>query len=183
MTSRHPIFALMLAAYLATDPAIAGMTAVNVAVVINADSWASKAVANEFISLRNIPARNVIYLSDLPDFEYANVDTFRERMLGPVLQTLNERGLADHIDCVAWSADIPSRINVKSDMKDQDFPKIITPTASINGLTYLYARVMAENASYRILPTRSTTSPAPWPARTDRMTRCACSRRRSRPGY
>ncbi len=148
MTLHRSLLPLMLAACLATGPAIAGMTAVNVAVIINADSWASKAVANEFIALRDIPARNVIYLADLPDFEYANVDTFRERILGRVLQTLNERGLSDHIDCVAWSTDIPSRISVRSDMKDQDFPKMITPTASINGLTYLYARVMAKDTSY-----------------------------------
>ena len=42
---------------------------VNTAVVVNADSWASMTVANEYIHLRQIPERNVVYLEGLRDFD------------------------------------------------------------------------------------------------------------------
>ncbi|MCD6360992.1 MAG: hypothetical protein J7M38_09010 [Armatimonadetes bacterium] len=121
---------------------------VNTAVVVNADSWASMTVANEYIHLRQIPERNVVYLEGLRDFEFASVDDFRELILRPTLRALEQRGVADHIDCIAWSSDIPSRINVRADMKGHEFPKIITPMAALNGLTFLYARVLGDAPGY-----------------------------------
>ncbi|MBM4084520.1 MAG: hypothetical protein FJ272_07000, partial [Planctomycetes bacterium] len=41
----------------------------NAVVVVNADSWASARVANEYVRLRQIPPSHVIYLSGLSDFE------------------------------------------------------------------------------------------------------------------
>ena len=63
----------------------------NVAVVVNADSWASLAMANAFIHLRQIPASNVIYLEGFSDFEQIDVAQFRERILKPVFGTLQQR--------------------------------------------------------------------------------------------
>src|SRR6185436_3166795 len=40
----------------------AGIGPQNVAVVVNSESWASLAIANEYVRLRSIPACNVIYL-------------------------------------------------------------------------------------------------------------------------
>ena len=119
-----------------------------VAVVINADSWASMAVANEYVHLRQIPAANVVYLQDLPDFEQVDIETFREQILKPILGELGKRGLADQIDCIAYSSDIPFRINVSADMKGHKFSNVITPQGSINGLTYLYQHVLRKDPSY-----------------------------------
>lgn len=122
----------------------------NVAVVINADSFASQAVANVFIELRDIPPVNVIRLplGDLPDFETMDVETFRQRILKPVLETLDQRGLASQIDCVTYSADVPFAVRVNADIGDRKLPQMITPTASVNGLTYLYPLVLAKNPEY-----------------------------------
>ncbi len=122
----------------------------NVAVVVNADSFASQAVANAFLEFRDIPAANVICLplGDLPDFETVDVETFRQRILKPTLDTLDSRGLAAQIDCVAYSADIPFAVRVNADLGDRKLPQVITPTASVNGLTYLYGLVLAKNPEY-----------------------------------
>ncbi len=120
----------------------------NVAVVVNEDSWASMTVANEFVHLRGIPPANVIYLKDLPDFEQTDVATFREKILTPVIGTLVARGIAAQVSCIAYSSDLPFRINVSADMKGRKFPKIITPWAAINGLTYLNSYVLRKDPSY-----------------------------------
>ncbi len=122
----------------------------NVAVVVNDDSFASQAVANAFIEFRGIPAVNVIHLTlgNLPDFETVDVETFRQRLLKPALETLDQRGLASQIDYVAYSADIPYAVRVNADIGDRKLPQMITPTASVNGLTYLYPLVLAKNPEY-----------------------------------
>lgn len=124
-------------------PALAGGGAQDVAVVVNQDSWASKAVANHYVRLRNIPANNVIRLTNVPSPDQIGVDAFRDRILSPVLQAIRERGLARHINTIAYSVDFPWGINVRSDFAGQKLPKPLTPVASINGLTYLYSEVLA----------------------------------------
>lgn len=137
-----------LAAPLSGLVAYAGGGPANVAVVVNADSWASMTIANEFIHLRRVPPANVIYLEGLPDFEQTPVEVFRERILKPVLQTIQDRGLAEQIDCLVYSSDLPFRINVSKDKQGDKFSKIITPWASINGLTYLHRLVLAKDTTY-----------------------------------
>ncbi len=62
----------------AASSARAGGGPTGVAVVVNADSWASLAVANEYVALRQIPPCNVIYLSRLPTNLSIDVNQFRE---------------------------------------------------------------------------------------------------------
>jgi len=119
----------------------------NVAVVVNADSWASLAVANEYVALRRIPECNVIYLSDLPGNLSIDVQQFRELILRPVLQTLERRGLTGQIDAIAYSADLPYSVHVEGDLGEHKLHRALTPEASINGLTYLYSLVLAKDAS------------------------------------
>ncbi len=130
--------------------AIAGGGPENVAVVVNSDSFASLAVANTFIRLRQIPPANLIHLplGDLPDFETVDVATFRQRILRPALETLESRGLAAQIDYLVYSADIPYAIRIGADVGDRQLPKVLTPTAAVNGLTYLYPLVLAEQPEY-----------------------------------
>jgi hypothetical protein len=142
-----PIVLCLLALALLLSAAHAGGGPENAAVVINADSWASMTVANEFIHLRHIPAGNVVYLTRVGDIEQTNVETFREKILRPVLAQLEQRGLAAQIDYLVYSSDLPTQINISSDLQDQH-PKIITPYASINGLTYLCGYVLSKAQGY-----------------------------------
>ncbi len=128
--------------------AFAGGGPENALVVVNADSWASTYIANEYVAARHIPPTNVIKLRNLPNFERMNVDDFRAKILGPVLQTAEKRGLAGQIDYILYSADFPWAIDVTSDIGTQKLPTVITQPASINGLTYLYQFAMAKNAGY-----------------------------------
>ncbi len=120
----------------------------NVAVVVNADSWASQAIANHYVQLRGIPAINVIHLSGLKGFETIDVDTFRDHILLPVMKTLWDRGILPQIDYIAYSADLPTAINVKSDLAGVTPEKYQTAVGSINGLTYLYQLVLAKRPEY-----------------------------------
>jgi tetratricopeptide (TPR) repeat protein len=122
----------------------------NVAVVVNSDSFASQAVANAFVSGRQVPAGNLIYLAlgDLPDFETIDVGTFRQRILRPAFETLETRGLAAQVDYLVYSADIPYAVRVHDDVGERTLPKELTETASINGLTYLFPLVLAERPEY-----------------------------------
>jgi len=120
----------------------------NTAVVVNADSWASLAVANEFVRLRGIPASHVICLEKLPSFERMDVDTFREKILWRVLETLDERKLTRQIDCIAYSADLPHTIDARKDLRGRKLPRMFTPICAINGLTYLHRLTIARNPNY-----------------------------------
>ena len=118
-----------------------------VAVVLNSRSWASQAIANQYIAWRKIPASNVVLL-DVDAFERIGVDDFREQILRPTLATLQSRGVLAHIDCVAYSSDLPTAVDVRSDIGQLKLPRVITPVASINGLTYLYQQVLRKDANY-----------------------------------
>src|SRR5690606_18027371 len=57
-------------------------------------------------------------------------------------------GLTPQIDCVAYSADFPWAIDASADFKDTKLPPMLSPIASLNGLTYLYQRVLKEEGQY-----------------------------------
>lgn len=134
----------------AARPAAAGLGPENVAVVVNAGSHSSRTIANAFVHGRGIPVDNIIYLSDVSGFEHISVDDFRESLLKPVLKTIEERGLTPQIDCIAWSSDFPYAVDVQSDIAAAGLklPQVFTPTASINGLTFLYELVLAKDPRY-----------------------------------
>jgi hypothetical protein len=133
-----------------TSPAYAGGGAENAAVVVNADSWASMTIANEYIHLRNIPACNVVYLNlgDTINFFESDVDTFRSKILIPVLMTLRERQLIGQIDYIMYSSDIPYAISIQSDLGSQKLPYLAKPVASLTALTYLNRSVLKKEMEY-----------------------------------
>ena len=131
----------------------AGLGPENVAVIVNEDSWASKAVANEFIALYDIPPANVIYLKGLPDFERTDIEFLRKQMLPPIIKTLEQRGLAQQIDCIAWSADIPYIVDITKDFASAP-SAAVGNAGSITGLTYLYQFVFADPNTRRRAATR-----------------------------
>ena len=131
-----------------TTPLFAGGSGANVAVIVNADSWASMTIANEYIALRDIPPVNVVYLRNVPGFETTSINNFREKILDPALLTLEQRGLGSQIDYLVYSADFPYGANVSADIGQTRVPQYVTKFGSLTGLTFLCQLVRAESLAY-----------------------------------
>jgi hypothetical protein len=171
MPDLHRLLVLLLAVALLAGTACAGGGPESVFLVVNERSWASLAVANAYVRLRRIPPGNVLYLSRLPHFEATDVDGLRDAILEPVFAAIEERNLAERIDCIAYSSDLPWGIRVNSDVGKKELPKFITQRGSINGLTYLHELVRRKDLAYLQLGSnwyyrrpKRRLSPRPWTA-------------------
>ncbi len=135
--------------------------------VVNPESSASMTIANHYIRLRHISPSNVLMLSWDPKVQTTDIDTFRRKILVPVLKTIQERRLAAQIDYIVYSSDYPSAVELNKDttkflaamrraeQPDPDkppsqlsWPDYMTRIGSINGLTYLWQPVTAGHPSY-----------------------------------
>lgn len=144
-------------------PAQAGGSSENVLLVVNADSASSKLIANYYIALRDIPVQNVVYLNGIPDTETTTLDVFRESILKPVFEAMNQRKIAQHIDYIVYSSDFPTAINIQPHLKKlleltknnppelQLDRRLFGPVASINSLTYYAGAVMTDQPGYMLL--------------------------------
>lgn len=127
----------------------AGASSATWVVVVNGKSTDSRTLANHFCHLRNLPSRNVIVLDEIPQGNNIDIDAFRDKILGPVLREIDARGIAAHLQGIAYSCDIPTTVQIKSDLQSMtDLPIYITPAASINSLTYLFRWTMAKDVTY-----------------------------------
>lgn len=143
------LFGFCLACNLLQGYLWAGLTATEVVVVVNGQSIQSRTLANHFAQLRRIPAVNIIVLTDVPDRESCSVDDFREKILKPLLQEIQQRNLDGHVQCIAYSADFPTAIDISADLaKVEQLHTVFTKVASINGLTYLYELVLRKDPAY-----------------------------------
>jgi len=150
-----------------TASAVAGGGPENVLLVVNSDSRDSLTIANHYVQLRHILPSNVLPLSWNPQTVSTDVDTFRQKILLPVLRTVEKRRLAGQIDYVVYSTDFPWSIDLKADVdrylakvrrekqaagdgshRDIGLPKFLTPVGSLNGLTYLWQPVVAGKVAY-----------------------------------
>lgn len=125
----------------------------NVALVVNADSWASLTVAHEYQALRHLPPTNLVYLSGLSRFDHVPLDYFRERILLPVLAALQERGLRGQIDYLVYSADLPTNADAWVDLTGEQpldrMPRhCASPYLSTTALTFLYPLTLSRNLAY-----------------------------------
>jgi len=127
--------------------ALAGGGAENVFVVVNPRSWASQTIANHYVKLRGVPARNVFYVDWSVWVGHVAVNDFRKYLLGPVLQEIEKRGLGHQIDYIAYSADFPYAAILNADLGNQKIPNL-NPYGSINSLTYMWPLVMAKAPLY-----------------------------------
>ena len=70
----------------------------NTLVVVNEESPDSLAIANLYISLRNIPPTNVVYVSGITtiknDFESSGTSPFSRQIWKPVTDAIKDRGLS-----------------------------------------------------------------------------------------
>lgn len=137
------------ASLFATPSALAGLIASEVVVVVNGESMNSRTLANFYVALRNIPAANVVVLDRVPKTEVITVDDFRTKILTPLLFELDRRKISGHIQCISYSCDFPTSIDISTDIKPLGkLPVFFTPRASINALTYFYTMVQVGNANY-----------------------------------
>jgi len=122
-----------------------GLASSDVVVVVNGNSLNSRTLANHYIYLRKIPSSNVIVLDGVPDSEKTTLADFRKLILQPIFSAIAERKLG-HIQCIAYSADFPTSIDMRAETKALGKLELYeTTSGSLNGLTFLYRAVLDEN--------------------------------------
>jgi uncharacterized protein (TIGR03790 family) len=117
----------------------------NVLLVVNQNSEASLTIANYYIRLRDIPPDNVLYLDWTGGLEKTGGVAFRDRILTPILKTIDERKLSAQIDYVVYSSDFPWQVNLQNLFPDEKLPKQMRPLASLNGATFLWPYVLEKS--------------------------------------
>ncbi len=138
--------AAAIGALACAKPTTAGGGPENVVVVVNSASWASQTVANHFIQLRGIPPVNVINIDWTEGFEGTDGQTFRDKILRPVLQAIKRRGVSDQIDYIVYSSDLPYAVDLSSDLAGAKLTDQQRPTCSINSATFLWHLVFGKSA-------------------------------------
>jgi hypothetical protein len=121
----------------------------NVAILVNAKSEASLAIANHYARLRHVPAVNLVRIDWDGPFDVIKVDDFRTKILQKAITTLAQRGVLGQIDYLVYSSDFPYAVDFSGDGKIKGVPEearlAFVPTGSITGLTYLWQSVMARS--------------------------------------
>jgi hypothetical protein len=135
----------IVASFAAARPAAAGGGPENVLLVVNASSESSKTIANHYIELRKIPTQNVVYLDWKGSLGKCKGSNFRQRILAPAIQAMEDRKLTPQIDYIVYSSDFPWAVDLQSLFPGEVFPKQFAPTASLTGATYLTPFVMGKN--------------------------------------
>lgn len=125
-------------------PASAGGGPENVLLLVNANSDSSKAIANFYIELRKIPPSNVLYIDWKWGLEICSGVGFRDKIVQPIIATLDERHLTRQIDYVVYSTDFPWRVELQNLFPDHKFEIPFDPVASITGATYLLPFVLSK---------------------------------------
>lgn len=155
------IFAFVSVVFLLPSLSTAGGPE-NIVLVVNSDSRSSKMIANYYIDGRKIPTRNVIYLSGIPAKETTNAKTFREKILVPVLDEIEKRGLFKSVDYIVYSSDFPTMITIKDDLEKLTQAvkestgkelqrRVFNPSASITSMTFYAAAIKNGDPGYMML--------------------------------
>lgn len=153
LQSRFAVFALIaiLFATAWSSRSVAGLSSENVVVVVNGDSSASRTLANHYIDLRQIPTRNVVVLEGVPEDINVDLEVFRDKILKPLLAEIDARGIATSVRTIAYSCGFPLGVKIQTHrekLTDETTKKYQLPIASINGLTYFYRYVLADDPAY-----------------------------------
>src|SRR4051812_30876417 len=135
---------LALACFSAVRPALAGGGPEDVLLVVNSNSDSSKTIANAYIELRKIPANHVLYLDWKGGLEMTSGESFRDKILKPVINALDERHLTLLVDYVVYSSDFPWRVDLKPIFPNDQFTSPFEPVASTTGATYLLSFIIGK---------------------------------------
>jgi uncharacterized protein (TIGR03790 family) len=125
----------------------------NVFLVVNSRSDSSKAVANHYIRLRNLPPQNVLYLDWPGSLRGTRGTTFRGRILMPALEAIESRKLNAQIDYLIYSTDFPSRVDLTNLFAAETLEKGYDGISSLTGATFLAPFVVAKNPAVTALNT------------------------------
>lgn len=150
LLSRFPYFWLPVMLLALVRPAWPGGGPETTLLVVNADSILSLTVANEYIRLRDLPERQVLWLKDVPVGETITIDVFRRRILNPIREYLGDSGLDDEIDLITYSAGFPYGVDFSQDLErsGRKHDKRAGTVASLTGLTYFMHRVAVMDTDY-----------------------------------
>ena len=138
-------FAVLATALAGTSTARAGGGPENVFLVVNANSWASRSIANHFVQLRQMSPINVFYLNWTGGFESITGETFRTQILNPTLTAIERRGIGGQIDYIVYSSDFPYAVDLGRDFSNVRMIDQARPGCSINSATYLWQFVVSRN--------------------------------------
>ncbi|MEM8680478.1 MAG: TIGR03790 family protein, partial [Planctomycetota bacterium] len=111
-------------------------------VVVNQNSWSSRAVANQFVRLNRIPASHVLSVDWEDSVVSTSLKDFRQRLLAPIQQALKQRKLENQISCIAYSSDFPYAVELRGETPSLASTKAPHAQpgrfASLTGATYLH---------------------------------------------
>ncbi|MEQ1906000.1 MAG: hypothetical protein ABL888_17555, partial [Pirellulaceae bacterium] len=140
---------------------LAGGGPESVLLVVNWEDASSKLIANHYVALRGIPARNVLYLANIPDQNKITVKEFQDLILRPIFEYIRDAKIEAQIDCIVYSSGFPTAIDTTTHQKiflkrleEREGPNskqlipVFSPTASITSLTYFAAAVLANEPGY-----------------------------------
>ncbi|MCU0725413.1 MAG: tetratricopeptide repeat protein [Planctomycetes bacterium] len=146
---RRLLLALLLLALPASE-ALAGGGPETTLVVVNARSPLSRRIANEYVARREIPPAHVLWLPDVPHQGVITLDQFRKTILEPIDRYLEDQGLADSIDLVAYSSGFPYGVDFRSALPPGNPGLVVGGTASLTGVTFLAEDVRAGRPFWRL---------------------------------
>ena len=129
----------------ATSTCHAGGGPENLFLLVNENSATSKTIANYYVELRQLPPSHVLYLNWSGSVESTDIETFRQQILQPALESIRGRGLGEQIDYLVYSSDFPWVVDLQKDFGEQKLPAQLAPAASLTGVTYLWQLVAAHN--------------------------------------
>ena len=119
----------------------------NVFLVVNSLSPDSRAIANYYSELRQVPDINVFQLEWSGSRELIDVDTFRQQILGPIFNEIGMRRLESQIDYIVYSSGFPYAVDYSADIRGA-LPRESGTQGSLTGLTFFQGRVKSRDASY-----------------------------------
>lgn len=133
------------------SPAHADIGPENTVVVVNAMDVDSMTVANHYVEFRQIPSLNVIELAAVPTGNRISLEQFKTLILQPLLDEIGRRQLGNQVRAIAYSVGFPLEIDISPHTKriaDDKLRRLMTPVASITGLTFHFIHVTADSEAY-----------------------------------
>jgi hypothetical protein len=116
----------------------------NVAVIVNPTNQDSLEVANAYIELRQIPRGNVFYIPWPAPGPRASGVQVRDKIIRPIIEQIERRGLKDQIDCVAFSTGYPYAIDCAPMFPGKELTGPLRPILSLTSCAYLYEFLLAD---------------------------------------
>jgi len=153
-----------LIALLCATAANAGGGPETTLVVVNGRSPVSRRVANDYVTLRRIPASHVLYLEEVPHDGVIPLAQFREKIWAPIEAYLKRARLEGMIDLITYSADFPYAVAFRGQKGLTRPSQIQGGQASLTGVTYLIRQLEAGDPIWELMRGQN-------PAQTNRYSR------------